>query len=586
MNETNKTTEDAMQSKLEQLPSKYELVITKAEETGVRLYGLKDSETMITTYFTEFNDKVDVHSLLPWAGASTSRTQEDYDAIFKHIHDAQKAGKYTAGGKLANVFINYGHASVADMSPTFIYANGLPMHEAFWIFNHTSVGAGQELSTRYVELNDLGIMPLQFFASDLDISDKFQQRWQSIQDLMVEMYHKWDSILQPDLEQYLLADSRVVAADDEQRTAESLVLSRKTVKSRTLDAVRMWIPVGARTSLALQTSTRNWIDIIAQMRSGGTSNEMMIFSDQLTTLLKLHDYEDTSGIKAELSQLTKYNEGTETLVNNINQLGDFLDSVDSYKELLDENPLIFRPDQQPTRVELFKQNDFNSYGEALAMDYISLLHPDIEEREILKFLRTLSDGDKYEVGRIIFTGHNHHDQMHNAGDVRGVFSTIETSLAYLRDLNRHRAFGRLVPLLDSGDFEAVLSSGYNRNYVIANSEYWRHHEPAWNNDMQALYSQIYDLHFSLKEKYGTEYDPSILINILPLGHQAKMHMSAPVTQHNYMTHLRIGRGGDFGYRHVVYELLEQLRADPFLRAMGETIEIPDPNSVEQILGRS
>ena len=68
----------------------------------------------------------------------------------------------STGQKLAAVFNEYGHASVFDMVPVFLYIDQVSQLAADDVFNETNMGGGQQRSTRFVRQTDAGfqITPL------------------------------------------------------------------------------------------------------------------------------------------------------------------------------------------------------------------------------------------------------------------------------------------------------------------------------------------------------------------------------------------------------------------------------------------
>lgn len=552
----------------QELPSSYSLERTEADDTGIRLFTLTDQDTEVQTSFAEFNQDEDVHSLMAWVGARTSRSADDYPDIYREVHSAQNASE-----KLAQVFSGYGHASVADMSPAMIFMNKLPMHQAFWLFNHTSVGGGQELSTRYVELDNLGVRPIEDFIDHEDISSErltsLQESWEDVQTHSSQMYQKWTPQLEQSLRDYL-----------EQNTDPDTKIPNSTVTARTLDVSRFWLPVGAKTSMTMLSSTRSWVDLIGQLRQAQNLEHQQL-GNQLYTLLNLKQHEGAEDLQADLSGLTKYSEGKDTLNNNLAELSSYLEADEQFQAI---SRVAEQQDGQATEVKLLQLEDFNSYGEQLALQYIVTLYPHIDERAILHYLDGLDDDAKTELGNIMLQNHMHHDLMRNAGDVRGPLFVLETAQAYLRDLNRHRASGRLIPGLEAHNIDALVYSGYNQNFQMQEADYLKPHAKEWDEDMKHHYALIYDLYEELKTVAPEQ--SSAIINVLPLAHQMKMHLSGPVTQMNYLTSLRVALGGDYGYRNAVYEMLDELREDPFLASMLPNLDQPDPNNVSQLLGRS
>jgi hypothetical protein len=238
-------------------------------------------------------------------------------------------------------------------------------------------------------------------------------------------------------------------------------------------------------------------------------------------------------------------------------------------------------------ISIYGRNAFEYDSQALVFSHLMVIYPNADESELISAVNSLGDGELAEISEIIFQGHNHHDLMRNPSDIRGPIISYESSLAFLRDLNRHRAFGRTVLMTLTPNFEGVINRGWNRNHAIHESVYWSEFAQEWEADFEELYDDIAELDQFMSRSIGENYDRRILINILPLGHQSKMLMSGPTSQIAYMTSLRIGLGGDFGYRNDVWNMFEAFKEmDPGYAHMNDHLNKPDVNSAEQIAGRS
>lgn len=91
---------------------------------------------------------------MAFAGARFSRSSDTAHDIFAEIRDAGA----NAQQKLAAIFRKYGHASVADMAQLFGYIENVPQYIATCFFCETSLGGGQERSTRYQDFSETAIV--------------------------------------------------------------------------------------------------------------------------------------------------------------------------------------------------------------------------------------------------------------------------------------------------------------------------------------------------------------------------------------------------------------------------------------------
>jgi hypothetical protein len=138
---------------------------------------------------------------------------------------------------------------------------------------------------------------------------------------------------------------------------------------------------------------------------------------------------------------------------------------------------------------------------------------------------------------------------------------------------------------ETDDYLSILRAGWLDILQLREGEYLKEFRDEFNKDMTDYYSPILSLYEKVSEYLG-DVDHSYILRLLPLGHRIKMHMSAPITQQNYMYSLRTGGGGDFGYRKLVWDMLEIARKDPFNSGMLPDLVVPDCNDKGQFCSRS
>lgn len=339
----------------------------------------------------------------------------------------------------------------------------------------------------------------------------------------------------------------------------------------------------SRTSMVINTTVRQHITNISQLRDKEGDVRFNRLANQLETLLNIQEYQEGQSVNINFQGLTKYSEGKGTVRKNIETLKAYIKAnPEIMGDLSKLNTSI--PEGHNTSVEIL--TDF-SMGEALVLSYLSVLYPHANEESLLKKIRVLDPNQKAEIGKIILQDHSHHDLMQRPGDIRGQALLIsETALAYVRDLNRQRATGRLIHMLETDDIESILRAGYNMNFQINNMHVLSHLTEAWDESFGEYYEKLLNFYLEINEALPEQADRTFIYNLLPLAHQTKMHMSGPVTQLVYLTALRLGLGADHGYKNWVYKILELTREDDFLVHLHDQFEAPDPNSVKELIGRS
>src|SRR5690606_33004549 len=101
--------------------SPYKVWHTEPSETGIRLFRVKDLTSEVTVTFAEFNPNFDVHVAVAWAGARTSRSDDDYHTIFAEVFDLMLSDTKAAAEKIEKFGLSYGHSSILGMVPIFMF---------------------------------------------------------------------------------------------------------------------------------------------------------------------------------------------------------------------------------------------------------------------------------------------------------------------------------------------------------------------------------------------------------------------------------------------------------------------------------
>ena len=104
--------------------------------------------------------------LLASVGARYSRNNEGLDAIASKI-DPNNLDKSVDG-----IFkmIDYGHASIADMTPIALFIDGISQFAAYYLWTLSPTAGGQECSTRYIKIDKESLLS----AEDLGIPKSLQ----------------------------------------------------------------------------------------------------------------------------------------------------------------------------------------------------------------------------------------------------------------------------------------------------------------------------------------------------------------------------------------------------------------------------
>ncbi len=204
--------------------------------------------------------------LLSATGARYSRSIDGLEVILSKIDPSDMDAAVDRIFK----FVDYGHASIADMAPVAMFIDGISMWLAYHIWSLVPTAGGQESSTRYIRI-----------ANDtlLGSSDTGASEDQSAVQAM-ELYNKaltyWETIAEgaPDLVRIPQGTPAKAAA--------------RIRRNYAFDRARYFLPVTAKTNVMLVMSARGWVGLIQQLLASG-----------------LHEAENVAGaIRDELALVT------------------------------------------------------------------------------------------------------------------------------------------------------------------------------------------------------------------------------------------------------------------------------------------
>ncbi len=170
---------------------------------------------------------------------------------------------------------------------------------------------------------------------------------------------------------------------------------------------------------------------------------------------------------------------------------------------------------------------------------------------------------------------------------------VESFLGELRDLNRHRAWGRFVPLplvfgesLTKDGVEQILARGFGLPLYLTEVAEFASYKELFEQDLYAYYQKLQTFLDRVFERYGKAIDYSFALNLLPLAHQVNIWLHGDPKQALYLTWQRVRPGGHINYRALAYEANQLLASsDPYLAALRLTHR-PDASSREEFFDRS
>ena len=134
---------------------------------------------------TQRAEELGCHALTPEllaaSGARYSRNNEGLDAIVSKI-DFSNTDKSVDG-----IFkmIDYGHQSIADMTPIALFIDEISQFAAYYIWTLSPTAGGQECSTRYIKMDVSGLVD----AETLGIPKHLQESFNSFNNIDTLIYN-------------------------------------------------------------------------------------------------------------------------------------------------------------------------------------------------------------------------------------------------------------------------------------------------------------------------------------------------------------------------------------------------------------
>lgn len=181
--------------------------------------------------------------------ARYSRTNEGITSILQKYGDKSPSAIFK--------FIDYGHASIGGLTGAIAIAiDNVSMLAALKLFEFSQMADGQESSTRYIELQPESILS----PNDIGINDpEIGKELTHCIRLGFEVYKTCLSLLEKNvLENPSIAK---IPPETPEKTAQRML------KNYGLDRCRYFLPMCARTNLALVMSARSWAQTLKELDS-------------------------------------------------------------------------------------------------------------------------------------------------------------------------------------------------------------------------------------------------------------------------------------------------------------------------------
>lgn len=548
--------------------STFQFSISDPDITDLVIVSVTDSRTGYTVRTALPNSGKQTASIMAFAGARFSRSALSAEELFQEIRQAGS----NANEKLANIFRNYGHSSVADMAQLFAYIEQIPDYYSTMFFNETSVGGGQQRSTRYQDFGNSQPLGLDSLGVDksLENYDAINQKLLDLQQYSLDKYKYWQEVLTTE---YI----KVYEIEQTNKSQTSALVAR------VFDSTRYFLPSGLmnKTSLAYITSAREWARLISVFKASKEYN-LVCLAEQLEIIFAPEEsIAQALGYTPEAPDLIRHTEADTVTKDNLIELKNYLQ-----KELNIEQSLEFTNTVQYQQLEVELLDIKLTAGAKILLQNILTLYPNAHIQSILEFISNLSQEQQIQISKILFKDFNHHKQMGNLFRVNTHSFVLTCSNSELRDLNRHRAWGRYIPILNTTNYQTILYTGYTLPLYLTQNPALTEIRQEFEQDLQEYYNQVQEfIDISSEYEWFPQY---IYIQLLPFAHIFTSFFHASPKEISYMTQLRVRPGGHINYRYLAYEIgILGAKTEPLLQAMIPDHFIkPDACSREEFIDRS
>jgi thymidylate synthase ThyX len=548
--------------------SHFQFSISDPDETDLVIVSVTDTRTGYIVRTALPNSGKQTASIMAFAGARFSRSSLSAEELFQEIRQAGS----NANEKLANIFRNYGHSSVADMAQIFAYIEQIPDHYSTIFFNETSVGGGQQRSTRYQNFGNskpLGLDNLGIDTSSANYNE-INQNLLDLQEYALDKYKYWQEKLTAEY-------TRVYAIDKNNKSETGALIAR------VFDSTRYFLPSGLmnKTSLAYITSAREWARLISIFKASNEYN-LVCLAEQLEILFAPDDTEAKKlGYTPEAPDLIRHTEADTITNQNLNILQKYLEEHLQITQVLEFSNNITC---HKIKADLLTMN--LSAGSKILLQHIITIYPNASIQSIIQFIDKLNIEQKSYISKILFKDFNHHKQMGNLFRVNTHSFVLTCSNSELRDLNRHRAWGRYIPILNTTNYQNIIYTGYTLPLYLAKNPALKEIKQEFEQDLQEYYTRLQQFIASSSQyKWFPQY---IYIQLLPFAHIFTSFFHASPKEISYMTQLRVRPGGHINYRQLAYDIAKLgANSESLLQAMiPDHIVKPDACSREEFIDRS
>ncbi|MFZ2152974.1 MAG: FAD-dependent thymidylate synthase [Microgenomates group bacterium] len=551
------------------MAEKYVYEKTSARETGFAIMSCSDTETGIVVRTPLASDKRSYPSSIAYVGAKFSRSRDGLRTLMGEVEQAYKQGKLTPEGRLASIVSGLKHQSPGGMAHVALSFENIPIMTAATVFRTTTLHDGQESSTRFINFSEGNVLPelATLLPEGVDVGPNLNDQYKQLEKMAMDNYLSWF----PRVFEAYRAHFKINIEEKKEMDA---------LAARTYDTVRGFLLSGFRTSMVYVTNAttmQQWLANFLAERLPGEGQLARVTMALLSPETKIKGY--VPEIKPLLNHVAANLRTKEEQV----ELEQYLSNQQGYRELLSKRK----------KFEGIKDNKVSilpvsvSAEDQIVAQQLLVLHPSLNLNDAIKFASGLTDKQKAEIGRIMFSRRNRFYLPAMASSGGTISSHYEIDLGIERDVGRHRAHERVSPIHETftglGEIEYT---GFTQAAYLRQIPEMKEIQKGMEADSLKYYEKRSEFLEKLSQQVGVEAAEKVGIYLLPLMHQVDMVMHADVRNMIHLGDIRIREGAHIDARLVTASANRQLAArDPLYSSLAFPEDRVKVDNREQFISR-
>lgn len=516
--------------------------MTSPEDTGFPIISCVNLNTGLVVRTALSSAERSFPAMEAYVGAKFSRSRDGMVQLASEINIAYKDGRLTPDRRLGNIVTGLKHQSPGGMAHIVLAMEQMPILTAATVFREgPPIHDGQEASTRFIDFSSGNGLPdlITLLPSRATVSESVKYEYLELQNMSLSLYQGWFSKVKEALGHHFKIDL------NNKKEEEALV-------ARSYDTVRGFLLSGMKTSMVYVTNATSVQQLLANLGADRLPGEKDLAE---TTLALLAPQESVDGYWPEIKPLLNYVEPNLRTRKEQIKLKDFFEKQPGFCDLL-------RKRRQFSGIvnnscDLIS-GDISAGDKVIAQEVLTI-YPSLRLKDILEYAKNLSDDQKVEVGKIIFSDRNRF-YLPAIPSATGTTSLLMgLDLGIERDLGRHRAWVRISPVhgtyVGLGELE---ETGFTQTAYLREIPEFRDISSGMEKDMLAYYDKRRNFIDKLEMAVGKMAAERVGVYLLPLAHHVDMVMHGDARYSVHLMDTRIREGTHIDVRRLMAQANRQI----------------------------